>query len=233
MIVKNDLFDYENKYIFQDTEYFKFSLDSVLLAEYAKKDLVNGPILEMCAGNSVISMILTIYTNNEIVNFEIQEKIHDLAKLSINENNLKNKITLINDDIKNIGNYYKKNYFKNIICNPPYFEYNGQMGHLTYEKRIARHEVAITLEEIFKISKDYLENNGHLYIINRSQRLDELFVLANKYNINVKEVQFVKTKETEKPSLVIIKCIKNSKKHVIINDIICINNMKSYKNIFK
>ena len=35
-IVKNDLFDYKNRYIWQIQDGFKFSLDSILLAEYTK-----------------------------------------------------------------------------------------------------------------------------------------------------------------------------------------------------
>ena len=32
----NDLFDYPNRYIYQNHEGFKFSLDSILLAEFVK-----------------------------------------------------------------------------------------------------------------------------------------------------------------------------------------------------
>ena len=34
MIVKNKLLNYSNAYIYQDTEYFKMSLDSLLLAKF-------------------------------------------------------------------------------------------------------------------------------------------------------------------------------------------------------
>ena len=34
--VKNDLFDYKNRYIMQMRDGFKFSLDSLLLAEFVK-----------------------------------------------------------------------------------------------------------------------------------------------------------------------------------------------------
>ena len=233
MIVKNDLFDYQNRYIYQDSDFFKFSVDSILLSEFANKYPLNGKILVICTGNAVVPLILSKYTSNIIYCFEIQKSIAKLAQLSIEENKLTNQIKLINDDIKNIGNYYPKNYFNIITCNPPYFEYNGQMVNKTKEKLIARHEVTLNLEQIFEIASNYLENNGIMYIINRSERLDEIINLGFKYKICVKEIQLIKTKEKTNPSLVIAKCIKNSKKHIRINDVICIQNYNSYKNIFK
>ncbi len=233
MIVKNDLFDYENRYIFQDTDFFKFSLDSILLPEFVQKYNTNGKILDICTGNGAACLILSKYTSSPIAGFEIQSKVYNLANRSIKINNLENQITIINDDIKNIGNYFQKESFSIMMCNPPYFEYNGKMVNNVPEKMIARHEVMIKLEDIFIIAKDYLENKGVLYIINRTERLDELFILGNKYNLNVKEIQLVKTKRDANPSIVIAKCIKNSKNHVKINDIICVEKLKTYKNLFK
>ena len=122
MIVKNDLFDYQNRYIYQDSDFFKFSVDSILLSEFANKYPLNGKILDICTGNAVVPLILSKYTSNIIYCFEIQKSIAKLAQLSIEENKLTNQIKVINDDIKNIGNYYPKKYFNIITCNPPYFE---------------------------------------------------------------------------------------------------------------
>ena len=62
-IVKNDLFDYKNRYIYQLEDGFKFSLDAILLAEYTKvkEDL---KILDMCTGNGVVPLILSTKTNS-------------------------------------------------------------------------------------------------------------------------------------------------------------------------
>ena len=46
------------------------------------------------------------------------------------------------------------------------------MVNNSIEKMIARHEVTLNLEQIFEIASNYLENNGIMYIINRSERLD-------------------------------------------------------------
>ena len=39
MIVKNNLLNFKEAYIYQDTDYFKFSLDSLLLANFVTINL--------------------------------------------------------------------------------------------------------------------------------------------------------------------------------------------------
>lgn len=233
MIVRNDLYDYDNRYIYQDTELFKFSLDSVLLAEYVQKDKPKGAILDLCAGNAAIELILSKYLDNKLYGFEVQNKIYDLAIKSVNENKLSDQISIINDNANNIEKYFKKGTVPIIICNPPYFPVNKNIVNSNEEKAIARHEILINLEQIFDISKKFLENNGILYIINRSERLDEIINMGFKYNINVKEIQLIKTKVKKSPSIVIVKCKKNSGLNVKIKDVLNVENLSSYQNIFK
>ena len=62
MIVKNDLYDYKNRYIYQDTDFFKFSIDSILLAEFVDRKDLKENILDICIGNGAVSLILAEYT---------------------------------------------------------------------------------------------------------------------------------------------------------------------------
>ena len=234
MIVKNDLFDYKDRYIYQDTNGFKFSLDSILLAEFAKKDAKNKKeIIDACAGNMASSLILSKYTKSKLTGFEIQKKITELAQKSIDENKLGNSLKIINDDFKNINKYYKQESVEMIICNPPYFKVTNMDRVNDKEKlSIARHELKLTLEDIFKVSSSILKNKGILFIVQRVSRLDEIINLGYKYQLNVKKLQFITTTKDKKPYIVLAKCIKNSKMGVVINNEVCIGGLKSYQNIF-
>ncbi len=233
MLVKNDLFDYEDRFIYQDSEYFKFSLDSILLAEYASEDKGHN-ILDMCAGNMAVSLILSKYINANITGFELMPEVFELGQKSIILNKLEDNLKIINDDVKNIGDYYSAEYFDAIVCNPPFFKTNENINiNKVKEKAVARHELSLTMEDIFKISRTYLKNKGNLYIVHRAERLDELITLASKYQINIKNIQLISTKKGENPRIVLVKAVKNSKQGVKINKEICIENLKTYKNIFK
>lgn len=233
MIIKNDLFDYSDRYIFQDTNYFKFSLDSILLAEYIQSNVCEGLMLDMCAGNMAVPLILSKYNDSEIVGFEIQESIYNLGKMSIDYNMLTDKLTIINDDIKNISNYYNMETFDVIFANPPFFEINCAHQNTSNELKIARHEVKVTLEELFSIASKYLKGKGKFFLVHRADRLDEIINYGFKYKLFVKDVQLISTKNNIKPRIALVKCTKNSKKGIKFRHEMCVENVKTYQNIFK
>ena len=231
-IVKNDLFDYKNRYIWQIDEGFKFSIDSILLAEYAKvTDNLN--ILDMCTGNASVPLIISTKTKSKIVGFEIQMDIAVLAKKSVLENNLTDQIKIINDDIKNISNYCEENYFDVITCNPPYFKENSSILSKNDYKALARHEITINLDNIFSLGFKYLKNNGILYMVHRPERLDEIVILANKYMLNVKELVLIVTSEKMIPTLILIKCVKNSKRGIKFRKIYDVSKLVTYQHMFE
>lgn len=234
MLVKNDLFDYENRYIFQDSDFFKFSLDSILLAEFINLPKTNKIILDMCAGNMVVPLIISKYTSCPIIGFEIQPSVYELGKKSVEYNNLSSQLKIINDDVNNIDHYYSKSSFDIIVCNPPYFKFNNnKMINKTTELQYARHEIALNLENVFLIANKYLKNKGELYLVHRSDRVDEIINLGYKYQVNVKKLQFVSTKKGASPRIVLAKCVRNSNEGIKIGHELCIEGVKTYKNIFR
>ncbi|MBQ7032008.1 MAG: methyltransferase [Bacilli bacterium] len=233
-IVLNDLFDYTNLKIYQYVEGFKFSLDSILLAEFVKVTSKTKSILDLCSGNAAVPMILSTKTKAQIDAFELQESIFKLAKKSIDYNKLDKQITLYNSDIKEIDNYKKGKKYDIITCNPPYFKVEDN-EHIndTEVLAIARHELKINLEDIFMISSNHLDDKGEFYLVHRVSRLDEIIILGNKYNLNVKNVELIKTKDNGKPYIVLVRCIKNSKLGIKVNSEKNIGNLKTYQNMFK
>lgn len=233
-IVLNDLFDYTNLKIYQYVEGFKFSLDSILLAEFVKVTSKTKSILDLCSGNAAVPMILSTKTKAQIDAFELQESIFNLAKKSIDYNKLDKQISLYNSDIKEIDNYKKGKKYDIITCNPPYFKVEDN-EHIndTEVLAIARHELKINLEDIFMIASNHLDDKGEFYLVHRVSRLDEIIILGNKYNLNVKNVELIKTKENGKPYIVLVRCIKNSKLGIKVNSEKNIGNLKTYQNMFK
>ncbi len=232
--VKNDLFDYKNRYIMQMKDGFKFSLDSLLLAEFVNIKKDDKKILDMCTGNAPVPLVLSLKTNAEIVGFEIQKEISELALESVAINGLEKNIRIINDDIKNIDNYFESNTFDIITCNPPYFKtkedgYRNKNDFLT----LARHEIAIDLETIFKIASKNLKDNKAFYLVHRVERLDDIIVLARENKMNVKELQFISTKKEKAANTILVKCVKNGKPGIKLRKEICVDNLDTYQHLFE
>lgn len=210
MKVINDLLDF-NKKIIQDTDYFNFSLDSVLLVNFC--DIrKNYKIIDICSGNCPIPLMLESKVNNKIYACEIQKEIYELGLESIKINNLEDKIELLNMDAKELTKKFETDTFDLITCNPPYFKLNDKsIKNDNNIKSNARHELLINLEDIFKISRKLLKNNGKLVMVHRTERLDEIIELSKKYNLNIKRIQFIYPKENEESNMIIIEAHKNGK----------------------
>ena len=185
----NDLLNYDLK-IYQLKDAFKFSIDSVLLAEFVNINYRDENILDFCTGNAPIPLILSTKFTKQIYGVEIQKEIFDLAVKSIKYNNIEN-VYLINKDVKDLSNcfYFK---FDIITCNPPYFKCDKEsLINKSNIKAIARHEIKITLEDIISISSKLLNFSGSLYLVHRCERLNEIFDLLKKYNFGLRRLQFV------------------------------------------
>lgn len=228
----NDLFDYDMK-IYQNSEYFKFSIDSVLLAEFVNIKRGHKRILDMCTGNAPVPLILSKkYNNIDIIGIEIQKEIYDLAKKSIIYNNSMN-ITLINEDVNNIVDLFKNNKFDIITCNPPYFiTYSDKLINDNKIKAIARHEIKIDLESIIKVASKIIKNQGYFYLVHRSERIADIINLFKKYNFGLKRIVPVYNDNNCNSCFVLIEAIYNGKDYVIINKPIFINDYESYQGIF-
>ena len=213
MEVKNYLLGYKNLYIYQDTDMFNFSLDSVLLSNFVTINKKSKKVLDIGCGNAPIPLILSTKTDAEILGVEIQKKSYDLALKSIQENNLKNQIKIYNQDINDFYDTIESDTFDTITCNPPFFKVNDESKFNQSDyKTIARHEVKLNLDDIFKIARKLLKNNGNIAIVHRPERLLDIVDTMRKYNIEPKRIQYVYPKKDKDANILLIEGTKNGNK---------------------
>ena len=227
--VVNDLVGYDNLKIVQNSKYFNFSLESVMIPKFCVLKN-NMKIIDFCTGNAPIPMILSTLTDSNIIGVELQKEIYDLAVQSIKINNLEDRITLLNMNVLDIFNVYETDSFDLITCNPPYFkvsEFSNLNDNMI--KSIARHEIEIKLEDICRISKKLLKNNGSLVLVHRTDRLSEIINMLLKYNLQPKRIRFLYPKEQENSNLVLIDARKNGNIGLkVLPPLICHNMDGSY-----
>lgn len=231
MEVINNLLNYNNLKIYQNSDWFSFSLDSVLLANFVK---VNNKmkIVDFCTGNAPIPLFLSTKTKADIIGLEVQKEIYELAKKSININNLNNQITIYNMDVKDSINKFDTDSFDLITCNPPYFKLNRKSNINDNKiKAIARHEILIDLNDIFICAKKILKNNGKIAMVHRTDRLIDIITLMKKNNIEPKRLQIIYPFSSSSSNLILIEGVKNGKPSLKIEKSIIIHNLDgSYTN---
>lgn len=210
MKVINYLLGYKNLKIVQDNDMFNFSLDSVLLPNFVTLNKNITKILDIGCGNAPIPLILSTKTKANIVGVEIQKKVYEMAVESVNINNLSDQIKIINMDINEFYKIEETDKYDVITCNPPFFKYteDSNINESEY-KTIARHEIKLNLQELFKIAKKLLKNNGVIGIVHRPERLLEILEEMRKNNIQPKKIQFVYPRENQNANIVLVEGSKN------------------------
>ena len=212
MKVKNYLLGYSNLMIYQDTDLFHFSLDSILLARFVTIHPSTKKILDIGCGNAPIPLVLSTRTKASIFGIELQEKSFSLAQMSVLENKLENQITIVHEDVNLWYKNQESDIFDVITCNPPFFKVNeDSLFNQKEEKTLARHEVSLHLEDIFKIARKLLKNNGCIALVHRPERFIEIIKCMRENNIEPKKIQFIYPKQESNANMILIEGNKNGK----------------------
>ncbi|MFU0791244.1 tRNA1(Val) (adenine(37)-N6)-methyltransferase [Virgibacillus proomii] len=215
-IYDNERLDYllaeERMKIIQSPEVFSFSLDAVLLANFAYVPIKRGKILDLCTGNGVIPLLLSRKTKAKITGVELQERIYDMAVRNVKLNRLTEQIDMIHEDLKKLQPILGQSSFDAVTCNPPYFPTPLQSEHnenpyLT----IARHEVYCTLEDVVKACKLYVRPGGKVSMVHRPGRLVDIISLFRKYKLEPKRLQLVYSKQGREANMLLIEGTRDGK----------------------
>ena len=218
-IYKNETIDdlgISNLKIIQKKKGFKFGIDAVLLADFVKVP-PNTKLIDLCSGSGIIALLLYAhYSPIKVDAVEIQETYAEMAKRSVELNNLENIITVYNDDLKNTKNYLEGGSYTAVVCNPPYKKANSGLRSECDEIAIAREEICTTLNDIALCAKYLLKEGGKLCLVHRPERLSEIIITLKANNLSVKRLRFVHKNYESPPTLVLIEAQKNRQEGLIV-----------------
>ena len=182
----DDLFK-ENLKIIQNDDVFSFSTDALLLGHFTEVRK-NDKILDLCAGNGVIALLLSAKGSQTIESIEIQEQLADMARRSFEYNDLTNRLLIHHMDLKDVYQNFKPSQYTLVTCNPPYFKSNQRHQHQKEAHKIARHEIMCTLEDCMLAARHLLKQGGRLMMVHRAERLMDVLTEMRKASIEPKRV---------------------------------------------
>lgn len=199
--------------IIQSSQVFAFSLDAVLLGDFAQVAKgINSQIVDLCAGNGAVGLFASAKTRGHITAVEIQPRLADMAQRSVALNHLTHQMTVLNEDLLTITQQLPKDSVDTVLCNPPYFKDQPQsVKNPNPHLAIARHELSANLDQILAVSSDLLKMNGKAYFVHRPERLDDLFIAMARNRLAPKRIRFVYPKAGREANMVLIEMIKDGK----------------------
>ncbi|MGX2945218.1 tRNA1(Val) (adenine(37)-N6)-methyltransferase [Enterococcus alishanensis] len=197
--------------IIQSSEVFSFSIDAVLLANFARVPK-KGKIMDLCAGNGAVGLFISQKTAAEIEQIEIQPRLAEMAQRSILLNHLENQMTMHQLNLKDTLSIFRKDAFDLVVCNPPYFkELPLSQKNPNPYLAIARHEIETNLAEVIKMSADLLKTNGRFAMVHRPDRFLEILDCLRANRLAPKRIQFVYPKADKEANILLIEAIKDGK----------------------
>ena len=204
---------FEDKKIIQNKNLYRFTSDSILLSRFARGKL-NDTVADFCAGSGVVGYHFACLNTHikSLTLFEMQNSLADMAERTRILNGF-NFAEVKNLKLQDIGKEYDDK-FSLILCNPPY-EKSG-FDNEVYEKAVCRKELTITLLEIIDIAYKKLKFGGRLAIINRADRIAEIFYLLKKRGLEPKKMQFISGTQGGKPYLIMVEAVKGGKEGIEI-----------------
>lgn len=215
--------------LIQNPEMFCFGIDAVLLSSFAKADKEDR-VLDMGTGNGIIPILMAAKTEaTELIGLEIQEESANLARRSVELNELSERISIVTGDIKEASKIFKAASFDVVTTNPPYMNENHGLVNDYSPKAIARHELLCNLEDIISQAAKLLKPGGNFYMIHRPHRLEDILYLLRTYRIEPKKLRFVHPYIDKEPTMVLIEANRGGKPHMkVLPPLIVYENANEY-----
>lgn len=214
--------------IIQNDNLYRFTSDAVVLSRFAKAK--NGEsVADICSGSGIVG--LHYYCLNEekvksVTFFELQKPLADMNSKTVELNGLSDKMQVVNTPIQQIPESYF-NGFNLVLCNPPYKKQNSGIISDRREIAVCKHEITVSLEDIVKTASNLLKRGGKFCICHKCERLNELFLLLNKYDLHPSRLKFVAGQPNKKPYLVLLESTKTSSPQLTVESLL-INDSKSF-----
>lgn len=196
--------------IIQDREGFCFGVDAVLLANFVK--VKRGYVgADLGTGTGIIPiLILGKSSVKKIYAFEIQQEVADMARRSFQLNRMQERAEVICADLKESCKYIQPESLDFVTSNPPYMKLQG-VQNPNEKKKISRHEVMCTLEDVFRSADSLLKPKGTFYLVHRPTRLCDIFELCRKYSLEPKEMRLIHPYIHKASNLVLVRMVKQAK----------------------
>ena len=192
--VSHDTFFNGRLLIRQPAAGYRFSIDAVILARRVNPQPLDR-ILDLGTGCGVIPLILGfIHKTNRIFGVEIQKDLADIARLNAVDNDMAARIAILNQDIKTLSREDTDGRFDIIVCNPPHFATRSGRINPNAGRAIARHEIAMTLDDVIGVAVRMINRRGRVIIIYPAERMVDVMIKMRAALIEPKSLCMIHAK---------------------------------------
>lgn len=161
---------------------YRFNADSVRLADFVQI-LPQETLMDLCTGVGVVPLLIRQRCSfKRAFGVELQSELCQIARHNVTANRLQEQIQILHADVRTLTPASLRDltifecpeYIDVLSVNPPYFRLGEGKLNNNHQKSIARHEITLTLPELFATCRNFLRIDGRLHLAHLRVREAEI-----------------------------------------------------------
>jgi tRNA1Val (adenine37-N6)-methyltransferase len=190
-------------------------MDPVVLAAQVKPS-PGARIIDIGCGCGIIPLILGFrHRDIHIIGIEIQSQLAELAVKNMAENQMSDRIQILNKDVRSIASADilfsgTQGLADIIVSNPPYKQKDTGRLNPNIQRAIARHEIQLELSQFFPSARRLLAPRGQILVIFPATRLSDLVAGLVVHKFQLDWIQFIHTRKNKPAKLILVSGIKDA-----------------------
>lgn len=197
--------------IIQKESSFRFGMDAVLLADFARVD-PRDRAADFGTGTGIIPLLLAGRAQAAHMDaFEIQPDMAEMASRSVRLNGLSGRITVHALPVEEAASVIAPGSLDVITCNPPYGVPGATLVNPSDALSIARHQSKEGLKAWFTMASRLLRGKGRFTMIYPAPRMLEVMQALSKARLEPKRFRLIYPAADKPANLVLIEAMKDAK----------------------
>lgn len=197
--------------IIQKSSGFRFGMDAVLLADFARVE-ERDRVADFGTGTGILPLLLAGRGRGAHIDaFEIQADMADMATRSVDLNGLTERITVHHLPVEKAASACEPGTLDAIVCNPPYGVPGTTLLNPAQTLSTARHQTEAGLTEWYRMAYRLLRGKGRFHMIYPAPRMLEAMTALSRAHLEPKRFRLIYPYADKAANLVLIEAMKDAK----------------------
>lgn len=197
--------------IIQKNSGFRFGMDAVLLADFARAD-AKARVADFGTGTGILPLLM--HGRGKGAHFdalEIQQDMADMALRSVQMNGLQDSIRVHALSIADAEQVIPRGSLDAIVCNPPYGLPGTTLLNPSDTLRLARHQEDGGLQGWYRMAHRLLRGKGKFCMVYPAPRMLEAMDALQTAHLAPKRFRLIYPRADKAANLVLIEAMKDAK----------------------
>lgn len=197
--------------IVQKERGFRFGMDAVLLADFARVE-ERDRAADFGTGTGILPLLIAGRGSAAHIDaFEIQPDMAEMAARSVALNGLEEKIAVHHVTVEQADAFIQPGTLDAIVCNPPYGVPGTTLLNPEKQLSMARHQSEEGLLAWYRMAYKLLRGKGRFNMIYPAPRMLEAMTALSKARLEPKRFRLIYPYADKAANLVLIEAMKDAK----------------------